>query len=590
MKKYIKIVIILIYFVAFKTTLNGTIWRVPEQTPNGKIQEGIGLVSNGDTVSVNFGRVNGQRSTVSTSRISGKEITFEVRGEGKEQLLDLLKNKSNQQTRDIGNQKIPRWTEQEMINRPDSLSDIAVNLTMDSLGLPWAVWLGPESIVGRWNYDTHYSKWNGIDWDEEMRVTPWDNLSRSKPRLTFDNQNTPWIILARTANPGHECDIFYTRWNGTYWGPENQINLPDSTELDFSPRIDCNGGQMWCVWYGGRTDTSQYHIYVSKWNGTSWNPETDVSFPISSNQYGLHWFCDIAVDRAGHPHVVWGETWFTGRIYYRTYNGQVWLPPVILNNPDSIRCAGWPDLSIAIDNQDNINVVWVGLRPNGTPGSNQEVYYSKFDRVIGNWRSPVQINTPDDVNDNCPYVASKSSNNIWIAWDKEISFWGAHILVTHFDGINWNEEERLDNDSISYCNLGPNIDLDRNTKPWIAWDGFTLGVGQVDVYYKRYLDSGIEESQNFIKLGSSNVRLVSVITSKNVEIFYEVTTPVKICISIYDVNGRLIRNLRNEEQKSGIYKAMWNRRDLQNRQVSKGVYFLNLKNGGKNQNKKIILI
>ncbi len=556
---------ICIFSLTFSKTL-----LVPEEFLT--IQSAVMTASNGDTVSVNFGRVNGQRTTVTTSRIFGKEITFEVRGEGKEELFDIFQrvNKLSMTLSDSG------WTEQKIVNRLDSISDQQPHIAIDNLNYPWVVWRDGAF------YDLSYTKWNGINWDEETGIMPYAGPTRFKPRMIFDNQDCAWVIYAKNY-PNNTEDIFFTRKISTGWIPEEQINDYDSTELDFSPRIAYNGGQMWCVWYGGRTDTSQYHIYVSRWNGTSWDPETDISFPISPNDYGLHWHCDIVVDNVGHPHVVWGETWFTGRIYYRTYNGQAWLSPVILNNPDSIRCAGWPDLSITIDNNDNIHVSWVGKVVGDTFN---DIFYNEYNGY--QWSTPVRINQRDRYNDRWSDLIATSPNNVWATWEKQISFWEAYIYASHFDGNSWSEAERLDNRNISYCNGGCEM-AKSNNNLWAIWDGFTVGIDHTDIYYSRHLNSSVNEQSELKTLHNPQLFISRNPFNENVIFSYSKNSSGSSELLIYDIKGRLIRTLVNQKENAGHYNVYWDGKDKVDKEIPEGIYFVLLKTE-KKEMKKIIKI
>jgi len=565
--------IVFILSIAFTASFSRT-FLVPEEFQT--IQSAVITASDDDTVSVNFGRPNGERSVVCSQRIIGKDITLEVRGEGKEEILGMLQsvNKLPIVYSDSG------WTEQGIVNRLDSTSDQMPHIAIDNSNHPWVVWCDGSL------YDLSYTKWNGNDWDEEIGLIPYNpEETRFKPRITFNGQN-PWIIYHKAYGPQFRLrDIFYTDWNGVNWTPEIQVNVPDSSELDFSPRIDYNGGQMWCVWYGGRTDTSQYHIYVSKWNGSTWEPETDISFPISTNDYGLHWHCDIAVDNVGHPHVVWGETWFTGRIYYRTYNGQEWLPPVILNNPDSIRCAGWPDLSITIDNNDNIHVSWVGKVVGDTFN---DIFYNEYNGY--QWSSSVRINQRDRYNDRWPDLIATSQNNIWATWMKEIAFWEAYIYASHFDGNNWSEAQRLDNRNISYYNGCCEMAMSNNNV-WAVWCGMTVGIDYFDIYYSRHSNLFItdDETCNLRIFSDPAVLIRPNPFSKNTVFSYAKNTLGPSTLSIYDIKGRLIRTLVNQEKSAGHYNVHWDGRDETGNEISQGIYFVLLKSG-KKEIKKITKI
>ena len=573
--KHLNFLILLTISLTFSKIL-----LVPEEFLN--IQQAVVVAQNGDTVSVNFSRPNGQHATVVSQQIMGKEITFEVRGGEKEKLLDMIKDANNPLTTvsDTG------WTEQTMVNRPDSLYDDQPHIAIDNLNCPWVVWRADGVVTG---FDLSYARWNGSSWDENGVIPYTQEATCFRPRITFDDENRAWVVYDRAFLPSNDTNItYFTRWNGTEWEPEAPVHQIDSIKQNFAPRITAGGDEIWCTWYGDISATRHnYDIYVSRWNGDSWEPKMKISPPVGSNEY-LHWFCDIAVDRFGHPHVVWGETWFTGRIYYRTHNGQEWQPPVIINNPDSVRCAGWPAPSIAIDNEDNIHVVWIGFRSDSTP-RREEVYYSKFERGANIWLSPVQINRPDRNNDCYPdIVITENPCDIWVGWHKGITSLHAYIYVSHFDGNTWLDEERLDNENISYSNVCPELAWN-SADVWAVWNAFTVGIDHLDIYYSRYLSSSLtEESPKRIPIPYFTVFPNPFVS--NVSFFYKKDAPGITSLAIYSLNGNLIRSLTNRYPEAGYYKITWDGKDDQGVDVIAGVYFYTIKTEEYKGTKKLVLM
>jgi hypothetical protein len=61
-------------------------------------------------------------------------------------------------------------------------------------------------------------------------------------------------------------------------------------------------------------------------------------------------------------------------------------------------------------------------------------------------------------------------------------------------------------------------------------------------------------------------------------------------ISIYDVQGRLVKNLLNEVKTTGYYKVTWNGTDNGNRPVDSGMYLLKIRSGEFVQQKKVFRI
>lgn len=571
MPKLILFPILIFSFLAFPKIL-----LVPEEYTT--IWQAVIVAQNGDTVMVNFGRVNGQRSAVSSQLIKDKAITFEVKGEGKEKLLEMIKKANNQPTAEIDS----GWTEQALVNRLDSTSDQQPHIAVDNLNYSWVIWRSGDY------YDLRYTKWNGNDWEEEMGLIPrTSDATRFRPRIIFANQNKAWVVYDRAFLPSNDTNItYFTRWDGSGWEPESPVHQIDSIKQNFAPRIAFGGGEIWCTWYGDISATRHnYDIYVSRWNGDSWTPKMKISPLVGSNEY-IHWFCDIAVDRYGLPHVVWGETWFTGRIYYRTHNGIEWLTPVIINNPDSIRCAGWPAPAISIDNEDNIHVVWIGFRSDSTPGR-EEVYYSKFDRGANRWLSPVLINSPDRNNDCYPdIVITENPYDMWIGWHKETISLRAQIYASHFDGNTWSDEIQLSNLSISYSNVCPELAWNDNDV-WAVWDAFTVGIDHLDIYYTRYLSLSVtEECPERISIPDFTV--LPNPFGNSISFSYTNTPTERTSIAIYNLNGDLIQTLANSYQKEGCSKITWDGKDINGKETPKGVYFVLLKTKESNTVRKII--
>jgi len=73
-------------------------------------------------------------------------------------------------------------------------------------------------------------------------------------------------------------------------------------------------------------------------------------------------------------------------------------------------------------------------------------------------------------------------------------------------------------------------------------------------------------------------------------ISFRVSEPGFVCLKIYDVSGRLIRTLANEEMPRGQHRRVWDGHDRTGRQVASGVYFYKVDmNGGSHTDKIVIL-
>ena len=71
---------------------------------------------------------------------------------------------------------------------------------------------------------------------------------------------------------------------------------------------------------------------------------------------------------------------------------------------------------------------------------------------------------------------------------------------------------------------------------------------------------------------------------------YQVLNSELVTIKVYDLLGKEIKTLVNEEKKSGIYSAVWNGKDNIGNEVPSGIYFYVIRAGNFEQVKKMVLL
>jgi hypothetical protein len=72
-------------------------------------------------------------------------------------------------------------------------------------------------------------------------------------------------------------------------------------------------------------------------------------------------------------------------------------------------------------------------------------------------------------------------------------------------------------------------------------------------------------------------------------IAYDLPVRSRICLSIYDVDGRQVRKLADGWQDAGRYSLNWDGRDKQRRACPSGVYFCQLKTDDSDAVKKMLI-
>ena len=73
-------------------------------------------------------------------------------------------------------------------------------------------------------------------------------------------------------------------------------------------------------------------------------------------------------------------------------------------------------------------------------------------------------------------------------------------------------------------------------------------------------------------------------------IHYEVPASAQVALSVYDVGGRLVRRLVNDQKPRGSHVVRWDGRDEGGQEVSSGVYFVLLRSAGFTLTKRMVLL
>ena len=70
---------------------------------------------------------------------------------------------------------------------------------------------------------------------------------------------------------------------------------------------------------------------------------------------------------------------------------------------------------------------------------------------------------------------------------------------------------------------------------------------------------------------------------------FDLPERANVRLSIYDVSGKLVRRLVDEEMGPGHKGVTWNGRDRAGREVASGVYFYKLTAAGVTQTRKMVI-
>jgi hypothetical protein len=71
---------------------------------------------------------------------------------------------------------------------------------------------------------------------------------------------------------------------------------------------------------------------------------------------------------------------------------------------------------------------------------------------------------------------------------------------------------------------------------------------------------------------------------------YQLPRTVHVSLKVYDIAGRLVKTLVNEEKKAGYFRTQWDGKDNSGRRIASGVYFYRLKAGDYEKTRKMVFL
>ena len=125
---------------------------------------------------------------------------------------------------------------------------------------------------------------------------------------------------------------------------------------------------------------------------------------------------------------------------------------------------------------------------------------------------------------------------------------------------------------VTQLNNGTN--LVNNTRTFYSYEGLQLSTKE-----KTGVPSNFSLKQNYPNPFNPNT-----------VISFDLVEDTDVSIKIYDMTGKLVRNLINTSMTIGANTVTWDGKDDLGVSVSGGVYLYNLQTGDYNQTKKMVLM
>jgi len=339
------------------------------------------------------------------------------------------------------------WTPDERLTN-DPHASYAGAVAADPNGNVHVVWYDDRDSPSP---EIYYKRWNGTSWTPDERLTS-DPSSSWTPVVAADPNGNVHVVWC-DAREG-DGELYYKRWNGTSWTPDER--LTDRPGLDYYHSVTSDpSGRIHLVW-----SNLEEGVYYKHWDGTSWT--TDERLVADGN------FPAVAADADGNVHVAWVD----GRdgneeIYYKRWDGVAWTADERLTN--NLWTSRGP--AIAADPVGNVHIVWFDSRD-----GSYEIYYKRWDSV--SWTADERLtNAVRDSND--PAVAADTGGNVHVVW-RDLRDAGNKIYYKRWDGTTWTEDEQL---TSVLDSLDPALAADFRSNVHVVW--CDLRDVNREIYYKR---------------------------------------------------------------------------------------------------------
>ncbi|MFC1864564.1 hypothetical protein ACFLYG_01895 [Chloroflexota bacterium] len=239
-------------------------------------------------------------------------------------------------------------------------------------------------------------------------------------------------------------------------------------------------GELWCVYFRVIDYTTQIFGSYSTDGGDNWIEE-QISFGAGSQRN-----CSIAVDSQDNIHVAWqGMGWgneiSSYNIQYRKRTSS-WQPQeAVTNKGDQQACP-----VIAIDDEDNVHVIWQGKGWNANPGFDNIQCRKRTD----SWQTQEAV-TDKNQHQRSPSVAIDGAGNVHVVWSG--IGWGANSNIDNIQyrkrTDSWQAQENVsDKPDFQWA---PCIAIDTNDNVHVVWygDGWAPHVGDHQILYRKKVSS-----------------------------------------------------------------------------------------------------
>ncbi len=408
----------------------------------------------------------------------------------------------------------------------------------------------------------------GGNWGADTRLTNQTAFS-SDPSIAVSGQVVHLIwIDGRDGNP----KLYYKRSSdgGLSWGADTP--LTSGTAVSELPSITASGQNVHAAWDDLRNGNPEIYCKNSTDGGISWGADIRLSNNVHNSTHA-----SVGVS-ASTVHIVWEDSRDGNiEVYYQrsTDGGVSWGADIRLtNHPDASH-----NPSVSVSGQ-VVNVVWYDSRNN-----NNNIYYKRSSDGGLSWGTDTQLSS---LAGGSMYPSVTVSNSIvHLVWSGGPGFDPAEIYYKRStnEGLNWEADVRLTVDSAA--SSFPSVCVSGNSVH-VLWFNELDFSSNAEIFYTRNPTGNVIGIININSEIPDNFSLSQNYPNPfnpSTKIRFELPKGSFTKLIIYDVSGKEIETLVNENLHAGVYEYEWNGISLPS-----GIYFYKFSADNFSETKKMVLI
>jgi len=408
----------------------------------------------------------------------------------------------------------------------------------------------------------------GVNWESDIQLT---NLPNSKALPTISVSGSNVHITWQDSRNGNS-EIYYKRStdNGITW--ETDVRLTNNSAVSEYPKITVDGSAVSVIWRDTRSGNYEIFYKRSIDGGNTWSADT----MLTEHSTGLA--ASISLTSTGlNLHVAWSDTRHNDdyEIYYkRSTNGGIsWGADTRLTN--ELRISESPAIT---SNSSEVHLTWIDLRDSNI---NSEIYYKRSTDNGNTWGADSRLTV-------YAYAMNPaillSGTIVHLSWHT-VTGSEIHYQRSLNNGSTWQMSAQLSN-SFSGA-YQPNIAV-TGSKAHIIWHDVRNGSTNSELYYD------FNPTGNSIGITNLSTEIpAGYLLSQNfpnpfnpfTNIEFAIQTSGNVKLIVFDMLGREVETLVNENLTAGTYKADWNASNY-----SSGVYFYKLQADEFAEIRKMVLV